>query len=229
MPRNKKNVPALDYSSKLQPGIKGEIVISAGAYKGRYPSRVEDVRGDTVGFDHPLMKGALLPAYRDMNFTFVMEDSGALFVFEMAVRRVDTQTGLPILWAILLDYPKRVQRRQFLRVACLWDVSLFHVEDEAKKPMSTKWLDAKVIDISLGGYRFRLPMEDSDESEFETSDRVLIRFNLAGKEHFQIGRASRIIRLKNAWEVGVEFDSLATSVEKKLFEFIRQQEIMGRD
>ena len=225
MPINKKDLPALDYTSKLQPGIKGEIVIDAGIYKGRYPSRVEDVRGDTVGFAHPLLKGALLPAYRDMNFVFILEDSGALFEFPMSVRRVDAKTGLPILWAILLDYPKRVQRRNFLRVSCLWDVAIFQLSNESNAPMAGKWFDAKIIDISLGGYRFKTNLD----MKFENGDKILVRFMLGAKEYFLLGRASRIIPLKNAWEVGVEFDSVAVSVEKKLFEFIRQQEMLGRD
>lgn len=225
MPINKKDVPALDYTSKLQPGIKGEIVIDAGIYKGRYSSRVEDVRGDTVGFAHPLMKGALLPAYREMNFVFVLEDSGALFEFKMAVRRVESKSGLPILWAVLLEYPKRVQRRNFLRVSCLWDVLIFPLNNEQSNAMSGRWTDAKIIDISLGGYRFKTP----HDLHFENDDKVLVRFTLGGKEYFLLGRVSRVIHLKTSWEVGVELDSLASSVEKKLFEFIRQQEMLGRE
>lgn len=225
MPINKKELPALDYTSKLQPGIKGEIIIGAGIYKGRYPSRVEDVRGDSVGFAHPLLKGALMPAYREMNFVFVLEDNGVLFEFPMAVRRVDTKTGLPILWAILLDYPKRVQRRNFLRVSCLWSVGIFHLSGEQKTPMTGKWIDAVVIDISLGGYRFKT----QSDVQCECGDKFLVRFTLAGKEYFLLGRASRVCTQKNTLEVGVELDCLAFSVEKKLFEFIRQQELFGRE
>jgi Predicted glycosyltransferase len=224
-----RNAPALDYSSKLQPGVRGEIVINAGIYKGRYPSRVEDVRGEMVGFAHPLMKGALLPAYREMNFNFILEDSSALYVFEMAVRRVDTQTGLPILWAISQGYPRRVQRRQFLRVSCLWDISVFHLDNELRTPMTSRWLEARAIDISLGGYRFRIADEEAAGVSFETGDRLFVRFSLADREHFQLGRASRILHPDDMWEVGVGFDSLATSVEKRLFEYIRQQEIMARE
>ena len=225
MPINRRETPALDYTSKIQPGIKGEIVIGAGIYKGRYPSRVEDVRGDTVGFAHPLLKGALMPAYRDMNFVFILEDSSVLFEFPMAVRRVDSKTGLPILWAILLDYPKRVQRRNFLRVSCLWNVSVFHLGNEQRTPMSGQWFNAVIIDISLGGYRFKT----TQDIQCESGDKILVRFTLGGKEYFLLGSASRIISQNNNLEVGVELDSLALSAEKKLFEFIRQQELSGRE
>lgn len=225
MPINKKGSPALNYTSKLRHGIKGEIVINAGLYKGRYLSRVEDVRGDKVGFAHPLLKAAPLPAYRDMNFVFILEDTGALFEFPMAVRRMETKTGIPILWARLLGYPKRVQRRSFLRVSCLWDVEIFQLTNEQNAPMEEKWFGAQIIDISLGGYRFRV----KNGVNFDDGDKVLVRFMLTGKEYFLIGRVSRIIPKKKSREVGVELDSLPVVVEKRLFEFVRQQEIQGRN
>jgi c-di-GMP-binding flagellar brake protein YcgR len=227
--RNFKDVPALDYTFKLKPGVKGEIFINAGIYKGRYPSRVEDLRGEMVGFAHPFMKGALLPVYRDMDFTFTMEDGNALFVFDMAVRRSDTQTGLPIMWANILGYPKRVQRRQFLRVPCLWPVSIYHLEQELKNPMSVDWLSANAIDISLGGYRFKIADEDAPNAAFESDDRILVSLTLSEREYLQLGTATRILHSNQFWEVGVAFDSLSSSMEKKLFEYIRQQEIIGRE
>lgn len=226
---SKKDVPAFDYMSKLKPGLKGEIVINAGIYKGRYATRIEDLREESIGLAHPLLKGALLPTYRDMSFTFSIEDGGALYVFDMSVRRLDTQTGLPILWGTINDYPKRIQRRQFLRVSCLWDISIFHLDMEAKSPLSARWLDARAIDVSLGGCRFRLSDDAAGDLAFESGESLLVRFNLAGHEYFQIGRTSRIVHNPRTWEVGVVFDSVPVSVEKKLFEYIRQQEIMGRD
>jgi c-di-GMP-binding flagellar brake protein YcgR len=221
--------PALDYSSKLQPGKKGEIAINAGIYKGHYPSQVEDIKPDSVALAHPLMKGALLPAYREMNFTFTFEDGGALYVFDMSVRKVETQSGPPILWANINGFPKRVQRRQFLRISCLWNIMIFHLESEMKSPMSTSWLPAKAIDISLGGYRFVINRNLVSEINFELGDRIFVRFDLASVEQLQVGRVTRIVNKKDILEIGVGFDALPASTEKKLFEYIRQQEIMFRE
>jgi c-di-GMP-binding flagellar brake protein YcgR len=221
--------PALDYSSKLQVGKKGEIAINAGIYKGHYPSQVEDIKPDSVALAHPLMKGALLPAYREMNFTFTLEDGGALYVFDMSVRKVETQSGPPILWANVNGFPKRVQRRQFLRISCLWSIMVFHLESEMKTPMSTSWLPAKAIDISLGGYRFVINRNLVSEINFELGDRMLVRFDLASVEQLQVGRVTRIVNKKDILEIGVGFDALPASTEKKLFEYIRQQEIMFRE
>jgi c-di-GMP-binding flagellar brake protein YcgR len=215
----------------MQVGVKGEIIINAGIYKGRYASRVEDVKGDgdLVGFAHPLMNGALLPAYRDLNFDFVMEDGSALYVFMMAVKRADTQSGIPIMWAYLAGEPERIQRRRFLRVSCFWSIQIFHIGQELRSPMSAKWLPAKAIDVSLGGYRFKLLRADAEDLGFEMEDRVLVFFTLSGKQYLMSGRVTRVIPSFDAWEVGVGFDSVSSIMEKKLFEYIRQQEIIWRD
>ncbi|MDR1581549.1 MAG: flagellar brake protein, partial [Synergistaceae bacterium] len=169
-------LPQQDYTLKMQVGKKGEIQINAGIYKGHYPSLVEDIKGEIVGFAHPLISGALLPVYRELNFDFIMEDGSALYVFPMAVRRVEMQAGVPIMWADIVNYPKRIQRRHFLRVSCLWDVLVFHIGHELSEPMSGKWLPAKAIDVSLGGYRFKISREDARGLAFETDDRILIYF-----------------------------------------------------
>ncbi|MDR1472277.1 MAG: flagellar brake protein [Synergistaceae bacterium] len=229
MARNSKDAPVLDYTFKLKPGVNGEIIINAGIYKGRYLSRVEDMRGEMVGFAHPLMKGVLLPVYRDMDFTFTMEDGSALFMFEMVVRRSETQSGLPIMWANNQGYPKRVQRRQFLRVPCLWPIFVYHLDYESRNPMLADWMPANAIDISLGGNRFRVLDEDAPDIVFESGDRVLMRFILAEREYLHPGTASRIVHSDRCWEVGVVFDSLSSTMEKKLFEYIRQQEMIWRE
>ncbi|MDR3331730.1 MAG: PilZ domain-containing protein [Synergistaceae bacterium] len=220
----------LDYTSKLKIGAKGEVVVNAGIYKGRYPSSVQEKRdGKVVGLDHPLLLGALMPAYRDMEFTFVYEDGSALYMYDMAVIRVETHTGIPTLWAEICDEPKRVQRRQFLRVPCFWDILVFHVEYETRAPMSAAWIPAKAVDASLGGFRFKALDEVTEGIFFESGDRLFVGFDLAGRRNFQFGKASRIVHGKGSWEVGFGFDSLPAIIEKKLFEFIRQQETMGRE
>ena len=218
-----------DYTYKMQIGVKGEIVINAGVYKGRYSSVVEEIKGESVGFAHPLMKGMLLPVYRDLNFDFVMEDGSALYVFEMSVKRADVQGGLATMWAHQLDYPKRIQRREFLRVQCFWDILVFHLGRETDEPMSAKWRPAKTIDISLGGYRFKLSKAEAGDLTFETNDEILVFFTLSGEHYMLPGKGTRIVQTADMWEVGVGFDSLPSCMEKKLFEFIRQQELFLRD
>jgi c-di-GMP-binding flagellar brake protein YcgR len=224
------SLPEQDYTFKMQVGKKGDIQINAGIYKGHYSSLVEDIKGDIVGFAHPLVSGALLPVYRELNFDFILEDGRALYIFPMAVRRVEMQSGVPVMWANMVDYPKRIQRRQFLRVSCLWDLFVFHVGRELSEPMSVKWLPAKAIDISLGGYRFKISREYTGGLSFEMDDRILVHFAFSDVSQVMLlGKVTRVVMEGGFWEIGVGFDSLPAKIEKKLFEFIRQQEMLWRD
>ena len=218
-----------DYSYKMQIGVKGEIVINAGIYKGRYKSSVEDFKDEIVGFSHPFLGGGMLPVYRDLEFQFIMEDGSALYIFDMSVKRVERQGGFAIMWASRHDYPKRIQRREFLRVPCFWDIMVFHLGYEMSKPMFSKWHPAKAIDISLGGYRFKINKADISDMTFETDDSILVLFTLSEKQYMLSGKGTRIIQTADLWEVGVVFDSMPASLEKKLFGFIRQQEMLMRD
>ncbi|MDR2779784.1 MAG: flagellar brake protein [Synergistaceae bacterium] len=224
------DIPPGDYANKLQVGVKGEVVINAGIYKGHYATYIEDVKPDNmIGFAHPLMSGALLPVYRELEFDFIMEDGSAQYIFDMAVRRVEIHGNLSTMWAVLRDRPKRIQRRQFLRVPCLWNIFIFHTEYEKKEPMSAKWLPAHAINISLGGYRFKISQEDAQGLRFEHGDKILVFFELSGKQYMFSGSAMRIEYSGNFWEVGVSFDSLPFVMEKKLFEYIRQQELIWHE
>ena len=95
--------------------------------------------------------------------------------------------------------------------------------------MSAKWLPAKAIDVSLGGYRFKISKEEAGGISFENDDRILVYFTLADSQLMLTCRATRVAMEGGFWEVGAGFDSLPAKVERKLFEFIRQQEILWRD
>jgi c-di-GMP-binding flagellar brake protein YcgR len=215
--------------TKLKLGARGNIAINAGVYKGHYSSMVEDFKNDMVALSHPLLKGILLPVYRDMDFRFTMEDSAALYMFDMSVRRVEIRDSVPLMWVAVIGEPWRIQRRQFLRISCLWDVAIFHIEAEQKEPMSVTWKPAKASNVSLGGMGLTLDDEKTGRLRFEFGDRLMVRFELFEEEYFLTGRVTKIMHEASAWKVGLCFDSVAISIERKLFRYIRQQEMMGRD
>lgn len=95
--------------------------------------------------------------------------------------------------------------------------------------MSAAWMPAHAINISLGGYRFKLSREDAKGLTFERGDKILNFFTLSGKEYILAGSAMRIKPSVDTWEVGMAFDFLPAVMEKKLFEYIRQQELTWRE
>lgn len=218
----------VDFMSKLQPGVRAEVSVASGMYKGRYNTEIMEIKEDSIKMLHPLLRDGMLPFYRDMVFTLTVEDGGALYVYEMAVLRTGSKGG-PNLTAEIISEPQRIQRRSFLRIACSWEMSVFQIEKELASPMKVDWIAAKALDISLRGMRFRVDDSDAGDLTFDSGDRLMLSFELFGKKYYMSGSATRIVHEQKAWAVGVSFDSVAISVEKKLFEYIRQQEMLGRE
>ncbi len=109
-------------------GSKVLLFNEAGLYKGTYPSRVEDVKGDLIGLSHPLLRGALLPVLRNVELKLKVETDGALYQTTVSVARGGPQDGVPMLWVAPVSDAERVQRRYFVRVPCLLKTSFFRLE-----------------------------------------------------------------------------------------------------
>lgn len=218
-----------NYKLKLKHGVKGSIVVHSGANEGRYPTHVEETKGeDNIGFAHPFLQGSFLPVYKNMNFEFTIDDGGAIYVYPMTVTKVQKSAVPPIMWGEITDEPQRIQRRNFLRIASTWDIKIFPLDIERIRPMSMTWIPAQTLDISIKGTRFKLSEDAPKDLHFRSGDKIMISFELFEKDHFLLGGATRVVN-EDGWEIGMAFDSVPSSVEKRLFEYIRQQEFKGRD
>lgn len=218
-----------EYADKLQPGMKADFVVVSGSRKGRYPTIIEECNESDVTILCPLVKTAPLPLYKDMEAVLVTEDSNALYEFEISVARMSRGSNIPCVVVDLTGDARRIQRRHFLRVDCSWDIDIFHIEQEMAAPMTVNWKKARAMDISLRGLRFRIPDIDADDLTFEPASKIMIRYDLFEKEYFVMGTTTRIQHTDGVWEVGLSFDTVGSSAEKKLFEFIREQEILSKD
>ncbi|NLB83979.1 MAG: flagellar brake protein, partial [Synergistaceae bacterium] len=78
-------------------GAKAMLSIDAGLYKGIYPSRIEDVKDGMAALSHPLLKGALLPVLRNVQFKLKVETDEGIFQAEATVARGFPQGGIPLL------------------------------------------------------------------------------------------------------------------------------------
>ncbi|MGI6251818.1 MAG: flagellar brake protein [Aminivibrio sp.] len=207
-------------------GAKALFFNEAGLYKGTYPSRVEDVKGDMVAFSHPLLKGALLPVLRGVELKLRVEADGMLYQGIVTVIRGAPLDGIPMLWVSPVSEAVRVQRRYFVRVPCLLKTAFYRLEGKRVKPDQEEWITAVSRDISLGGvaasaYR-------SDGFRFTEQDRVLIRLPVQDEVFFLTGRLVRKFLREENWEMGFAFDAVPGFVEKVLGAFIRRQEMAGR-
>ena len=200
------------------------LSVEAGLYKGRYPSRLEDSNSDLWAIAHPMRKGGLLPLYRDMAVTLLCEEATCHLYVRATVVRSDVTALVPLLWVRPEGEVERIQRRRFLRVPCLLDVQAFCLDLEERSPLEGHWFTGRLVDVSLGGTRFRF----SEKVRLEEDQELLLRLEL--EDPFWV--VTKVVRRSSSsdgvFEVGLEFQALPRVVEKALLDFIRRQELQKR-
>lgn len=207
-------------------GARAILVNEAGLYKGIYPTRVEDVKGDQVGLSHPLLRGALLPVLRNVELKLRVDAEDSLYQTVVSVVRGAPREDVPMLWVTPVTEARRVQRRNFVRVPCLLKTAFFRLEGVNLKPEREEWVLAVSNDISLGGVR--VIMSRAASLKFKDKDRALIRLEVQGETLFLTGNAVRREQKGEGWELGFAFEAVPAFMEKTLGAFIRQQELAGR-
>ncbi len=207
-------------------GAKATLSIDAGLYKGVYPSRIEDVKDGMIALSHPLMKGALLPVLRNVQLKLKVETDEGIFQAGAAVARGFSQGGIPLLWVTPVSDALRVQRRYFVRVPCLLKTGLFRLEGDRLQPDKEIWKEVTATDISLGGVGFSL--FHPHNSHIHPQDRYLVNIALQDRSFFLTGKIVKKIETVESTQYGISFDSIPGCVEKFLGNFIRQQELAGR-
>lgn len=207
-------------------GAKAMLSIDAGLYKGIYPSRIEDVKDGMVALSHPQLKGALLPVHRNVQLKLKVEADEGIFQAEVAIARGFSQGGFPLLWVTPVSDALRVQRRYFVRVPCLLKTGLFRLEGDRLQPDKEVWKEVTATDISLGGIGFSLFLPP--DSLFLSQERYLVNIALQDRNFFLTGKIVKKIETGESAQFGMSFDSIPGCVEKILGNFIRQQELAGR-
>jgi len=209
-------------------GVKADIHIDAGLYKGHYPSSLEEIRGDLLGLAHPLRRQGLLPIYREVEMGLFLHDESAPIYMKVLSQRCDLSGQIPLLWVRPVGGLEKIQRRRFLRVSCLLPTEFCILDHELQKPLSASWRESSILDISLGGarlqYRDKNRLLEKSMSVLFFLELQQVRFLCAGDVVWAPPRKG-----DDLFEVGVEFGGMARSMDKALRVFIRQQEMLKKE
>ncbi|MDR2529686.1 MAG: flagellar brake domain-containing protein [Synergistaceae bacterium] len=208
-----------------------ELVITSGLYKGSYSARLEDIGENQVGVSHPMLRGALLPALRNMELLMKIETSACFYQSTVSVLRSVINVPVPLLWVRLLTPLEKVQRRMFVRVSSSIKADAFFLEAEVEPQDSRlplrEWFPVRVSDISLGGVGITIKQALTHFC-FE-GGRYLLLMSIGGMRFFIVGKLVKILK-KNETniEVGLAYEGLPASTEKLMGGYIRQQELITR-
>ncbi len=214
-------------------GAKTEIEVVSGLYKGSYPSLIQEISGGEVAIAHPMLKGALLPMLRDLEFNVKIEGGGSFYRTTVSVVRRVISAPIPLLWVKLLSPLEKVQRRMFVRVFCSLKGQAFLLEADSEtedgEPLpplpQSQWFPVQLKDISLGGVGMSVQLGSTDFCR--VNGRYLLSLTIEDVSFFLVCRLIKVFKQveKSHWEVGIAYEGLPILVERLIGSYIREQEL----
>jgi c-di-GMP-binding flagellar brake protein YcgR len=140
----------LSYRGKLVAGLAVDLHVLEGDYKGKYKTHVDEVGEKRVSIFAPSHMGEIVPLREGTRVEIVFWDEIASYAMETVIEQ---RIAVPVQ-IFVLEFPddiRRVQRRNFVRVAAYYPVSFQVVERTGLSNM----LKGNMLDLSGGGMRFQ--------------------------------------------------------------------------
>lgn len=206
-------------------GAKVDIINKSGLHKGTFVSEICDVREDgSVGLASPMYKGAWL-LMSGLELTIRMRMGESLFEATVFSRSTSTKNlPVPILWVVLTEEIKKIQRRSFLRVPCLIDADCCGLDASVNK----NWFQIVLKNVSIGGTAAAVK-EQSELRFLVRGYRYLISADLGKGAMFLNVMLRNILKDENDVLFGAfSFEGLSTSQERIVGSFVRRQELASK-
>jgi len=142
-------VEILLYRKKLLIGIAVELVVLEGEYEGEYRTRIEEVGEKILVVGAPFSAGEVVPLREGTKVKLTFWDEAAAYSFEGKIMQRIAEP-IPMVVLELPDSVAKVQRRNFVRVPALYQVSFQSVTKEGLSALHK----GTTLDLSGGGMCF---------------------------------------------------------------------------
>lgn len=184
----------MDIKNTIFPGDKIDISITGvDVIDEVYKSSVSDLLSDNLWEVTMPVSGSRMILFRTgMECDFlVFTRSNTIYSCKAVVRKRYKKDNLFFLEVEILSNLRKVQRRQFFRIACSADMNFSHIKFDEQtfkyQNMPTGEGKAVIVDISAGGIRF------SSNTPFEKGEYILAEFTLESEQHHDFSLVCRII------------------------------------
>lgn len=220
----------MDKDNILKVNQKIQVEVKNGAYKGKYPSRIEDVSDLFITIAAPVHQGALVPLNPGMTVTIFITMENSVYSFNSLI----TEKKLQPIPMLILSKPEninKIQRRSFFRLKTNLPV-LCRTVPSLTSPSFDEFGKFFCRDISGGG--LLLVMEEPPP--MDTFLEILLDLPKFGS----VSAIARIVLIrdaqdKKAKEVATEFVIIEEKDREKIVKFIfdqqreqRKKEIFGK-
>ncbi|AGA70266.1 putative glycosyltransferase [Desulfitobacterium dichloroeliminans LMG P-21439] len=140
----------MQYLDKLVPGLSVEVHVPEGDYEGNYRTHIDEVGKTRISVYAPQHRGMIIPLHERTPLVVTFWDEVASYAFNTTVIQ---RIAVPIS-IFVLEMPesiKRVQRRNYVRVAAFYPLTYQVVERTGLGDLKT----GNMLDLSGGGMRFQ--------------------------------------------------------------------------
>ncbi|NPV92031.1 MAG: hypothetical protein HPY50_14790 [Firmicutes bacterium] len=205
----------------LRPNQHVELEVRDGDYRGKYPSRVEEIRGDTMVLAMPMSRGEIVTLRRETRvlINFMLNDANHAFEAPILERMRDP---LPVFVVRLPTEAVKRQRRSWVRVPASLRISYTTVKDKVID--DELFLETSTIDVSGGGLLFY-----SDRG-YRPGESMRIILHLP-KRPLEV--KARVIRSTiipdqqpRLYQTGVEFIDIRERQRDRVMKYIFEQQRM---
>lgn len=140
----------MSYREKLISGLPVELHVLEGDYKGHHKTHVDEVGQKRISVYAPQSEGTIIPLKEGTRVEIIFWDDVASYTMDsVIVQRI--AVPVPIFVLEFADDIRRVQRRNFVRIAAFYPITFQVVEKTGLSDVKK----ANMLDLSGGGMRFQ--------------------------------------------------------------------------
>jgi c-di-GMP-binding flagellar brake protein YcgR len=171
----------VSYRKKLITGLSVDLHVLEGEFQGDYKTHVDEVGQKRISVFAPNFQGGVIPLREGTRVEIIFWDDVSSYQMEsVIVQRI--AVPVPILVLEFPDDIRRIQRRNFVRIAAFYPVSYQVIEKTGLSNLK----NGSMLDLSGGGMRFQTR---------EKLDKGAILYAYLELPSGKLGTAARVCRV----------------------------------
>ncbi|MGM0602302.1 MAG: flagellar brake protein [Bacillota bacterium] len=187
---------------------KLEIEILTGLYKGKYLSKVADIKKGGILITGLYREGSPLPVRLKQNIEVYFTTERAAYKFKSRVKK-RLKEPFPLLYIKKPDDITRIQRRDYFRLEVSGKLDIYTSEEE-------KLMEARLLDISGGGIKIEVDEFVNKGEEI----KVDLKNILKKKELISASVVRSHKKDHKSWELGIQFEDIRENVREEIIQWI---------
>ncbi|WP_114458105.1 flagellar brake protein [Halanaerobium sp. DL-01] len=187
---------------------KLEIEILTGLYKGKYLSKVADIKKGGILITGLYREGASLPVRINQDIEVYFTTERAAYKFKSRVKK-RLKEPFPLLYIEKPENIIRIQRRDYFRLEVSGQITIYSQEEE-------KLMEARLLDISGGGIKIEV------DEHFDKGQKIKVELKNILKEKELISASVVRSHKKDhkSWELGIKFEDIEENLREEIIQWI---------